>query len=140
MKRVLAIGLVGLTLLATGCGCSKKGEDGNSTNPEVNTGTVINTAEDVIKDQEFDGLQMRNTALTVTNGVSTLVTEVTNNTGADYDLVEFSIAVKAADGSIMYTLSGFVGDVIPNGETRVISSSVDIDLSGATSIEYSVIK
>ena len=139
MKKILTIGLIGLTLFATGCGCNKKEGNGNSPTLEPDTGTVINTAEDVIKDQELDGLQMRNTALTVTNGVSTLITEITNNTGTDYNLVEFSVAIKGADGSVMYTFGGFIGDVT-SGETKTISSSVDIDLSSATSIEYSVKK
>ncbi len=38
------------------------------------------------------------------------------------------------------TIPGYVGDVIKNGETRTINSSIDIDLSNASSIEYSVKK
>lgn len=138
IKKIGLIGLAGLTLFATGCGCTKGKEEneGKNTEPE----TVINTNEDVIKDQTFDGLQMTNTSLVTTDGISSLVTEVTNNTGSDYYLNEFTITVKNADGTVVATLPGYVGEVIRNGETKTINSSIDIDLSSATSIEYSVVK
>ncbi len=138
MKKFGLLSLVGLTLFATGCGCSKEKEKTEEKNGEAET--VVNTAQDVVKDQTFEGLQMTNTSLTTTNGVSTLVTEVTNNTGADYYLNQFVITVKDSDGAVIETLPGYVGEVILNGETRVIHSSTDTDLSNANSIEYSVTK
>ena len=135
LKKLGIISLASLLLFSTGCGCSKEKEsEKEKEQPE----SVINTNENVIKDQTFEGLQMSNTSLVTTEGVSTLVTEVTNNTGADYYLNEFVITVKAADGTVITTLPGYVGDVILNGETRTINSSIDIDLSAAASIEYSV--
>ena len=136
MKKIVLLGLVGFTLFATCCGCDKKENKKEEKEPE----TIINTNENVIKDQIFDGLTMTNTSLVTTNGSSSLVTEVTNNTGSDYYLVEFIITVKDAEGNVMATLPGHVGDVIANGETRTIDSLIDIDLSEAASIEYSVTK
>lgn len=138
IKKVGVIGLAGLTLFVTGCGCTKNKDknEANNAEPEI----IVNTNEDVVKDQTFDGLQMTNTSLVTTDGISTLVTEVANNTGADYYLNEFTITVKAEDGSVIATLPGYVGEVIRDGEVRTINSSIDIDLSKATSIEYSVVK
>lgn len=138
LKKVCVVGLLGLSLVATGCGCSKDKEKGKEENktPE----TVINTAQDVIKDQQFEGLEMKNTSLVIENGVSTLIVEVTNNTGADYYLDKFLITVKDAQGTVLTTLHGYVSEVIPNGETKVINSSTDIDLTNAASIEYGVLK
>lgn len=136
MKKIGILALAAFMLIATGCGCNKKEEVEETKEPE----TIVNTEENVIKDQEFEGLTMTNTSLVVTDGISSLVTEVSNNTGADYYLNEFKIIVKDADGNEMTTLPGYVGEVIPNGETRTINSSIDIDLSKAASIEYSVDK
>jgi len=136
MKKLGLLGLIGITLFATGCGCDNK--EGKKPVENKEPETTINTNEDVIKDQTFEGLTMTNTSLVVTNGMSNLVTEVTNNTGADYHLVEFVITVRDASGAVITTLPGYVGDVIRNGETRTIDSSIDIDLSNAASIEYSV--
>lgn len=138
MKKVAIVGLVAVTLFVTGCGCSKDKNNDKKTTKEPET--VVNTAEDVIKDQEFEGLKMTNTSLVVEGGISTLITEVSNNTGSDYYLNQFKITVKDKDGNVITTLSGYVGAVIPNGKVRVINTSSDLDLSNADSIEYSVIK
>lgn len=81
---------------------------------------------------------MTNTALVIQNGISTLTTEVSNNTGADYYVDEFTITVKDKEGNVLTTLSRYVGGVILNGEVRAINTSSDIDLSKANSIEYSI--
>ena len=134
VKSLLALLLV--ATLVTGCGCTKKDNKKNNTKDDVK----VNTEENVIKDQTFEGLTFTNTSLTTTNGVSTLITEVSNSTGSDYTLEEFTITIKNKDGEVITTIPGYVGDVIKNGETRTINSSIDIDLSNASSIEYSVKK
>ena len=134
IKSLLALLLV--ATLVTGCGCTKKDNKKNNTKDDVK----VNTEENVIKDQTFEGLTFTNTSLTTTNGVSTLITEVSNSTGEDYTLEEFTITIKNKDGEVITTIPGYVGDVIKNGETRTINSSIDIDLSSASSIEYSVKK
>ena len=138
MKKQIKI-LLALLLaatLVTGCGCTKKDNKKDNTKDDVK----VNTEENVIKDQTFEGLTFTNTSLTTTNGVSTLITEVSNTTGTDYTLDEFTITIKNKDGEVITTIPGYVGDVIKNGETRTINSSIDIDLSNASSIEYSVKK
>ena len=134
IKGLLALLLV--ATLVTGCGCTKKDNKKDNTKDDVK----VNTEENVIKDQTFEGLTFTNTSLTTTNGVSTLITEVSNSTGEDYTLEEFTITIKNKDGEVITTIPGYVGDVIKNGETRTINSSIDIDLSSASSIEYSVKK
>ena len=134
IKSLLALLLV--VTLVTGCGCTKKDNKKNNAKDDVK----VNTEENVIKDQTFEGLTFTNTSLTTTNGVSTLITEVSNSTGEDYTLEEFTITIKNKDGEVITTIPGYVGDVIKNGETRTINSSIDIDLSSASSIEYSVKK
>ena len=134
IKSLLALLLV--VTLVTGCGCTKKDNKKNNAKDDVK----VNTEENVIKDQTFEGLTFTNTSLTTTNGVSTLITEVSNSTGEDYTLEEFTITIKNKAGEVITTIPGYVGDVIKNGETRTINSSIDIDLSNASSIEYSVKK
>ena len=135
MKKISIISLS--TLLAvsllTDCGCSKKEEK-----PQDDIKT--NTNEDVIKDQVIDGITMTNTSMVTTNKTTKLTTSVTNNTDKDYRLDEYMIIVKDEEGKEIVRIPGYVGDTIKAGETRTISSSVDIDLSKAASIEYEVKK
>ena len=130
--KVLLIGIFTISLL-TGCGCSKKEEK-----PQDDVKT--NTNEDVIKDQLIDGITMTNTSMVTTNKTTKLTTSVTNNTDKDYRLDEYMIIVKDEEGKEIVRIPGYVGDTIKAGETRTISSSVDIDLSKAASIEYEVKK
>ena len=141
MKKVFltSISMLLVLGLATGCGCSKKssGKKSASKEPEVK----VNTEKEVIKDREVDGIKLTNTSLTTVDGVSTLVTSVTNDSKEDYHLDEYTIIIKDADGNEIIRIPGYVGDTIKAGETRTINSSVDIDLStSAKSIEYEVKK
>ena len=136
MKKVISLSISMLLVmgLVTGCGCKKKEKEVKE--PEV----TVNTEKDVIKDQEVDGIKMTNTSLTTVDGISTLITTVTNNTKADYMLKEYTIIIKDAKGSVIATIPGYVGSTIKAGETKTIDSSTNADLTGAKSIEYEVKK
>lgn len=133
MKKTLLVMLSLLLVvgLATGCGCSKKEEKKED---------KYNTNEDVIKDQEVEELKLTNTSLKVDNNYSTLVTLVSNPTSEDKEVRVFNIYVKDKNGNEIVTLEGYVGDVVPAGESREITSNVDMDLSNAASIEYEIVK
>ena len=136
MKNSIKIILISLLALGLVTGCGKTKEE----NKKEEQKPIVNTNKDVIKDQEVDGLKMTNTSLIYENGISTLITEVSNNTGTDYHSNDFNITVKDKDGNVMSNLKGYVGGTIPNRETRTINTSSDLDLSKAYSIEYSVSK
>ena len=120
--------------LATGCGCSKR-QEGKKEEKEN-----FNTNEDVVKDQEVGELKFTNTSLKVDKNYSTLVTLVSNPTSNDIEVRIFNIYVKDKDGNEIVKLEGYVGDVIPAGESREITSNADMDLSKAASIEYEMVK
>ncbi|MBE6159920.1 MAG: hypothetical protein E7157_02610 [Lactobacillales bacterium] len=136
MKKVLSLSITMLLVLGlvTGCGCNKKEKE------EKKEEIKVNTNKDVVKDQEVDGIKMTNTSLVTTNGISKLVTNVTNNSDKDYKLDEYMIIIKDKEGKEIVRIPGYVGDTIKAGETRTINSSVDRDLSNAGSIEYEVKK
>lgn len=127
--KIILISLIGLSLLT---GCGKK--------EEIEPPIKVNTNENVIKNQEVEGLRMTNTSLVYENGTTTLVTEVTNNTKEDYPVKRIKITVKDKEGNIITTLIGTIADTIKPGESRIIDSDTPIDLSEAESIEYSIVK
>lgn len=135
MKKKIGIILVAcLAMFATGCGCDKKEEKVEKKEDEVK----VNTSEDIVKDQVVEGLKLTNTSLSSQNGMATLVTEVSNNTGKDEYLLSFNIYIKDKDGNVIAENFGYVGEVIPNGTSRTITSSWDQELVGATAVEYSI--
>ena len=140
MKKIINITimlLVCLTLV-TGCGKDKTTNDDKK---EDNMPTIeVNDNQEVIKDQNIDGIEITNTSLVYEDGISYLKATVTNNTGVDYELNEYKINVKDSDGNIRVTMPGYVGSVIKNGESKSINTMISEDLSKAYSIEYEVIK
>ena len=135
MKKKIGIILVAcLAMFATGCGCDKKEEKVEKKEDEVK----VNTSEDIVKDQVVEGLKLTNTSLSSQNGMATLVTEVSNDTGKDEYLLSFNVYIKDKDGNIIAENLGYVGEVIPNGTSRTITSSWDQELVGATAVEYSI--
>jgi hypothetical protein len=112
LKKIFAMLLV--VSLVTGCGCTKK--ENNVTN---NATGENNKEQTVVDDQIYEGLEFVNVG--VSNGV--IKTIVINNTGFVYEGSKFSIKVMDS-----------------NGTTQTIETKVDIDLSNAASIEYSIVK
>lgn len=133
MKKIVSILLIGILTvgISTGCGCSKK---------EKKDEPIVNTNEDVIKDQEVETFKLTNTSLVYVDGMSTLVTEVKNDSTETAYIKSFNIIVKDANGNQMLTMLGYIGEEIPAGETRTITSSTDMDLSKAGAIEYTINK
>ena len=101
---------------------------------------LFNTNEKVIENKKVEDLTLTNTSLKVDKNYSTLVTLVSNPTGEDKEVRIFNIHVKDKKGNEIVTLQGYVGDVIPAGESREITSNVDMDLSNAADIEYEIVK
>lgn len=130
MKKIITVALVLFLSVSvlTGCGSKKKEEDNYNTN------------KGVIEDQEQNGLTFTNTSLKVSETGSTLVTVVTNTTENDIEVRIFNIIVKDKKGVVLTTLKGYVGDVIPAGTSKEITSNSDLDLSTATEITYEEVK
>lgn len=133
MKKII-ISILILGLL-TGCGCSKQE---TNTNPQEEIKS--NTSEGIIKDQQVEVFEFKNTSLVREENNTVLETTVTNTSSTDQYLEEFKIEIKDKDGNIMETLIGFVGDKLKAGESKVINSYCGTDLTTATDIVYTVIK
>ena len=124
-----------IVLSLTGCGCSKK-EEKEKEKEEIK----VNTNENVIKDQTLEVFEFKNTSLVYENNNSKLETTVTNTGSETEYLKEFKIHVKDKDGNEIIELTGFIGDNIGAGESRVINSYYSQDLTNAESIEYEIIR
>ncbi len=126
MKKLYVI--LAICLIFTMVGCGKKEE-------EVKTQT-FNTNENIIKDQEVGELKFTNITLQDVNGEASFKVDVTNDSGKEIKLTTISIIFKYENGSEMAKLSGYIGDVINDGEVKVINSKTDQDLTKAYSVEY----
>jgi len=133
MKKMMKLGIVMLTVLVLFTGCKKKEEEKE---PNIN----VNTNEEVVKEQDVDGITIKGVSLVIEDGISYYVAEAVNNTDADYKLEEYEIIVIGKDGNVMVTMPGYVGDVIPKKGSKTIKASINTDLSEAVEIRYEIKK
>jgi hypothetical protein len=93
----------------------------------------------ILKDQEVEGLTFTNADLNVDKGISTLSVSVTNTNKEAYSLNYIEIVVKdEKDNSD--TLIGYIGETIESNETKVITASIDKDITESKSLEYVINK
>lgn len=135
MKKIFGLSLVMLTavLALTGCGCDKKVKE------EEKLEDKYNTNEGVIENKEVGELKLTNTSLLTEENSSTLVTLVTNPTDKAISVRIFNIYVKDKSGKTLVTLQGYVGGEVPAGQSREITSNVDMNLSNAYTVEYEIV-
>lgn len=135
MRKITIIMLIGLFTATMLTGCGKKQEKVNEESQ-----AKVNTSSDVIKDQSVEVFEFTNTSLIYSEGMTRFETTVTNTSAETSYLSEFKIHVKDKEGKEVEQLIGFVGEQLKAKESRVISSYSTMDLSGAFSIEYEVVR
>ena len=141
MKKTLLTVLVAFLAvgIATGCGCKKKSSNNNGSNGsngnngETKTEESYNTNEDVIKDQEVEGISFKNAKLENNN----LEVEVSSATSQSIKTID--VVYKDNNGTEITRLSGYVGNTIDNDVKRLVVGT-DEDISNAYSIEYIINK
>lgn len=134
MKRkiISLLALVLVVCLVTGCEKSKK--------EEIKIEESYNTNEEIVENKEVEELVLTNTSLVSKGNYATLVTLVTNPTAEDKEVRIFNIYVKDKKGNDIITLQGYVGGLVPAGESREITSNVNMNLDHAYSVEYEILK
>ena len=136
MKKAIRIIVIIIITIIVIIGINIMSKQGKKEKEEVK----VNTNENVIKDQEVEGLKMTNTSLVYENGTTVLVTEVINKTEEEITVKRIRIKVKDKEGNTLTTLIGTIADTIKPGESRIIETETPLDLSKAESVEYSVEK
>ncbi len=104
----------------------------------VGTSTATDTST-ILRDQEVEGLTFTNANLSVDKGISTLSVSVTNTNKEAYSLNYIEIVVKD-DKENSNTLIGYIGDKVEPNDTKIITASIDKDITNSTSLEYIINK
>lgn len=118
------------------CDVVDKDNDENNNNENNDEFINSNTNEGVISDKEVNGLKFTNASLVSNGNTSTLTTIVENITDMDKEVKVVYIYVKDKYGETIIMMQGYVGEIIPAGESRTITSTADVNLNNAVSIEY----
>jgi len=97
------------------------------------------TESGYLTDQTVSGLSFENAELNINNGVSTYTVDVTNDLEEVYSLKNINIVFKDSSGNETVLL-GYIGDKLSVSETKIMESSIDIELTDIVSIEYKINK
>ena len=92
-----------------------------------------------LRNQSVDGISFENAELVYENGVTTFTVEAYNESGDIYTLKNISINLKDEDGDVT-TLVGYIGESLEKDEAKLITASIDQDLSSSVNLEYVVNK
>lgn len=129
---VLVIVVAVVLFLTLGKNNDEEGE-GNGENTE--NGITANTAAEVVADVNYEGLAFTNISLITDNGYTTFSADVTNITSEVVNMENVNINLKDADGNVIVTLIGNIGNDLRPNETRTITSSAKIDTVNVVSKE-----
>ena len=157
-QLIIVLVVVVLVIVAAVIFLSIGGKKGNENNDNTNQGNNANNANDindpnstgnelkpntnegVVGDKIIEGLKFTNSSLVTSEAGSNLITLVTNTTDTNIEVRIIDIIVKDKDGKVLVHMQGYVGGSIPAHDSREVYSSVDMDLSSATDIEYKIVK
>ena len=121
------VGIIGVVVIGTG----------------VSYGSImwLKNSEDTeyLKDQKVGEISFEKAQLVYEDGITTLSVEMHNKGNSDYNLSYVSINVKDENDNVS-TLIGYVGDTLKKGEGKIITASIDKDLSNSKDIEYVINK
>lgn len=138
-KRLIALFLACGLILATGCG-KKANNDTNPPSDNNDKPPVVepsaNTNEAIIGEQIIDGLKITNVTLISEGEYTTFTADIVNVTDAAIDAKSFNIIYKDKDGNEIVRLLGYIGSTIAPNESVTVTSSVEMNLSNAKSVEY----
>ena len=99
--------------------------------------SIATNESSALREQEVESLVFKEAEIKYENGISKLEVEVENK-GEDLNLKYIDIIVE--EENINTRLIGYIGESIKKEETKIITASVDKDITKATNITYGIVK
>lgn len=101
--------------------------------------SLANPNQGYLKNQTIDGLSFENARLDYQDGITTFTAEVYNESESSYNLKTINITLSN-DKKEENTLVGYIGEVMDVGESKLITASIDKDLTDSVSLKYEIVK
>ncbi|MBR3897949.1 MAG: FxLYD domain-containing protein [Bacilli bacterium] len=116
----LLVVLVAVPLLFTN---NKPKNQGKKIAQSQDAETFAHTEENIIKEEEYEGLKITNITLITDKGYTTFSADVTNTREEPTNFENVNIELQDKDGNTVITLLGNIGTGLKKGETRTITAS-----------------
>lgn len=138
MKKKLILSLIVGSIFMSGCSCSLKKKPNDNNDNGDNENNIVFTDENLVGEQNVNGILLENTTFEVNNGVTTIITKVTNKTEAEFQLDNYQIIITDKNGVILTILTSSVNEKLAVDDTRSYTTVFEFDLSDAANVEYEV--
>ena len=92
-----------------------------------------------LSDRQVGDLSFKNATMQYEDGITTLTVEVHNDSENEYNLKNIDINIKDESDNVV-VLYGYIGNKIEGNGMKVITASIDKDLSSTKSIDYVINK
>lgn len=135
MKKIFILSMVIGTLFISGCSCTRKKDEGNNSGNDY--ATVI-TDDAVVGEQSVNGILFENTTFQVQNGFTTIVTKVTNRSGAPFMLENYQMTITDKDGKVLTILTSNINESLEIDAEKLYTTPFNLDLSTAAKVEYNI--
>ena len=93
-------------------------------------GTKLNTSTKLNETKIVDGLEIGNIQLSTTNGETTLLADVKNNTKKDINIIAIDIILYNKEGEEIVKFPGVIGNLKVGGTVK-LESSTTLDFANA---------
>lgn len=93
-----------------------------------------------LPDQTVDGLNFQNAQMNIQNGISNYTVEVVNELKESYELKTIEVVLKDENGEELTILTGYIGNNLESGETKVLDASIDEEINAIHQVEYRIHK
>lgn len=134
MKKGFIITLMFSTLFFSGCSCSLK----NNVKDDTTDDNIIKiTNDEVVGEQNIEGIVLKNEIFQVQDGITTIVTKVTNTTDSDFMLKNYQMLIADENGQFTILDSEVNENISPN-EEKYYTTTMEIDLSSSSKVNYSI--
>ncbi len=137
MKKIIILSMVISTLFLSGCSCVRNSDKDKPNDTNDDNATVI-TDEAVVGEKNVNGITFENTTFKVEDGVSSIITKVTNRSGAAFTLENYQMTITDKDGKVLTILTSTVNENLEIDEEKSYITPCNLDLSKAARVEYSV--
>ena len=95
------------------------------------------TDEEVVGEQNIEGIVLKNETFQVQDGITTIVTKVTNTTDSDFMLKNYQMLIADENGQFTILDSEVNENISPKDE-KYYTTTMEIDLSSSSKVNYSI--
>ena len=106
---------------------------------ELSDGTKINTSEELNKEKTYGNLKIGNIQYTEQEGMSVLLTDVTNTGSTKHEMEIVKITIIGENDEVITEINAIIEEIEP-GETVQLNASITADVSNAKDFKIEAVE